>query len=174
MRSKAFDRALTTVLPALRARARAMTRNVADADDLVQSTLERALIHSEKFQSGTDLRGWLFTIMRHRHADDCRTAVRAHWRLRELHRSELCHAATLPRPAPWQELEAADVCALLNAVPEPLRTTFELACLRRCSYADISRRLGVPLPTIGTRVMRARMLLRGLLSRRVLQSTSSD
>src|SRR3954451_2634151 len=60
--------------PRLRRYARALIRNQELADDLVQDTLERALRHTDKFQSGTDLRAWLFTIMHNVFANQARRA----------------------------------------------------------------------------------------------------
>ena len=61
-------------LPALRAFALSLTRNAAAADDLVQDTIEKAWSNLSKFQPGTNMRAWLFTIQRNTFYSDRRKA----------------------------------------------------------------------------------------------------
>jgi RNA polymerase sigma-70 factor (ECF subfamily) len=56
--------AMTNFLPSLRAFAFSLSRNPADADDLVQETLTKAWAHRTRFEPGSNLRAWLFTILR--------------------------------------------------------------------------------------------------------------
>ena len=63
---------IETLLPILRRFARSRTRDMSQADDLVQDTVERALKRIESFQEGTNLKAWLFTIMRNRFISECR------------------------------------------------------------------------------------------------------
>ena len=58
---------VVTFIPALRAYGRSLARNPDDADDLVQETLTKAIARAELFHAGTNLRAWLFTIMRNTH-----------------------------------------------------------------------------------------------------------
>src|SRR4249919_3329759 len=71
-----FARLLEAEIPRLRRYARALTRDVARADDLVQSCLARALAKQHLWQPGTDLRAWLFTIQHNHHLNDVRHSVR--------------------------------------------------------------------------------------------------
>ena len=71
-----FARLLEAEIPRLRRYARALTRDVARADDLVQSGLTRALAKQHLWQPGTDLRAWLFTILHNQHVNDVRRSVR--------------------------------------------------------------------------------------------------
>src|ERR1700684_3783132 len=71
-----FAKLLEAEIPRLRRYARALTRDVSRADDLVQSCLARALAKSHLWQPGTDLRAWLFTILHNQHVNDVRRAVR--------------------------------------------------------------------------------------------------
>src|SRR6266853_3295481 len=71
-----FGRLLEAQIPRLRRYARALTRDVSRADDLVQSCLTRAVAKQHLWQYGTDLRAWLFTIMHNQHVNDVRRGVR--------------------------------------------------------------------------------------------------
>src|ERR1700720_3022411 len=63
-------------IPRLRRYARALTRDVSRADDLVQNCLTRAVAKQPLWQHGTDLRAWLFTILHHQHVNDVRGSIR--------------------------------------------------------------------------------------------------
>src|ERR1043166_4068980 len=71
-----YARLLEAEIPRLRRYARALTRDMTRADDLVQSCLVRALAKSHLWQPGTDLRAWLFTILHNQHVNDVRRSVR--------------------------------------------------------------------------------------------------
>src|SRR5437870_7726488 len=71
-----FARLLEAEIPRLRRYARALTRDVARADDLVQSCLTRAVAKQHLWQPGTDLRAWLFTILHNQHVNDVRRSAR--------------------------------------------------------------------------------------------------
>ena len=73
---KAFERDLTGLLPRLRRFAHALSRNGADADDLTQATIERALRSRDQWQSGTRLDSWLYRIMRNLWIDTARARAR--------------------------------------------------------------------------------------------------
>ena len=70
-----FARQLEALIPRLRRYARALTRDVSRADDLVQSCLTRAVAKQHLWQPGTDLRAWLFTILHNQHVNDVRRSV---------------------------------------------------------------------------------------------------
>src|SRR6266568_9297028 len=71
-----LTRLIEAEIPRLRRYARALTRDVNSADDLVQSCLARALAKQHLWQPGTDLRAWLFTILHNQHVNDVRRSVR--------------------------------------------------------------------------------------------------
>src|SRR5947207_15298347 len=71
-----FARLLEAEIPRLRRYARALTRDVSRADDLVQSCLARAVAKQHLWQRGTDLRAWLFTILHNQHVNDVRRGIR--------------------------------------------------------------------------------------------------
>jgi RNA polymerase sigma-70 factor (ECF subfamily) len=127
-----------------------------EAEDLVQSTIERALLHVHTFQRGTNLFAWLRRIMSNLMIDS--------WRRRSLLTCALDEPAA-PEPEPraaWRELSDEDLLAAVARLPPSFRTVWELYT-GGTSYAEIARRLGVPSPTVGTRLMRARLHLRTTL-----------
>ncbi len=71
-----MHRRLVDLMPALRAFARSFHRDLSDADDLVQETLTKAIAKSAQFQPGTNLKSWLFTIMRNNFYNQIRVARR--------------------------------------------------------------------------------------------------
>ena len=75
MRSEFVDE-IEQLIPTLRRFAHSLARNAADADDLLQDTLERSLGRSHQFEAGTNLKAWMFTIMRNRFFTECRRRQR--------------------------------------------------------------------------------------------------
>ena len=71
-----FARQLEALIPRLRRYARALTRDVSRADDVVQSCLTRALAKQHLWQPGSDLRAWLFTILHNQYVNEVRSSVR--------------------------------------------------------------------------------------------------
>jgi DNA-directed RNA polymerase specialized sigma24 family protein len=71
-----FTRLLEAEIPRLRRYARALTRDLTRADDLVQSCLTRALAKQHLWQPGTDLRAWLFTLLHNQNVNDVRRSMR--------------------------------------------------------------------------------------------------
>src|SRR5580700_11695920 len=71
-----FGQLVEAEIPGLRRYARALTRDLTRADDLVQSCLMRALAKQHLWQAGTDLRAWLFTLLHNQHVNDVRRSMR--------------------------------------------------------------------------------------------------
>src|ERR1700694_6094530 len=71
-----FGRLIEAEIPRLRRYARALTRDVTRADDLVQSCLARAIAKQHLWQPGTDLRAWLFTLLHNQNVNDVRRSMR--------------------------------------------------------------------------------------------------
>jgi RNA polymerase sigma-70 factor (ECF subfamily) len=144
-------------LPRLRRYARALTRDVARADDLVQDTLERALIKLDLWQPGSDLRAWLFTLMHNVFLNQMRS-----------HRppdAALDDAPDIPVSGGQMEaLDARDIHAALARLPESQREVMLLVGLEQFGYDEAAQILGVPLGTVMSRLSRARERMRQMLS----------
>jgi RNA polymerase sigma-70 factor (ECF subfamily) len=146
-------------LPALLGRARQLAGNDADAHDLVQETMERALRTFQHFRPGTAVAAWLMTIMRSVWIDGWRRRTRG---LAIVSGGEVDAAAPDPGPPPLYELADAIVRRLpetINRLPPKLRVVVELRLMRKWSYRDIGAHLGLPSRTVGTRLLRARRQL---------------
>jgi len=146
-------------VPRLRRYARALINNRDLADDLVQDTLERALRHTEKFQTGTDLRAWLFTIMHNVFANQARRAgVKAvHVSVDDENISEREFAVPGTQT---QSLEMRD----LERLPLDQRQVVLLVGLEEMSYADVAQALEIPIGTVMSRLSRGRERLRALMA----------
>lgn len=146
------------IIPSLRRYARSLTRSSVDADDLVQETLVRALAHISSFQTGTNLRAWLFTIMRNRFYTNIQKTAR------EPVGSDNCVAATASVPAKQDaHMELRDVERALLNLPHPYRTTFVFVVLREKSYLSAAEHFGCDIGTVKSRINRARRMMRNVL-----------
>jgi len=149
-----FEADVVAWLPQLRRYARALTRDPAWADDLVQDTAERALTHVRAFRPDSNLRAWLLTILRHIYLDQ----LRAH---REITLDD--------EHGPWQSLEAPagqvdslvlrDVQRMLYRLPLEQREVLLLVCVEDLTYREAAEVLAVPIGTVMSRLARARKRL---------------
>ncbi|WP_298290794.1 sigma-70 family RNA polymerase sigma factor [Thiomonas sp.] len=144
-------------IPHLRRYARVLTcGRAADADDLVQDTLERALAKWGLWRGAGSVRPWLFSIMHNLFADQCAGAARgAGMALDEL--PEPLH----PQQPAAQELrlQALQLIDALQRLPLPQREVLLLVAVEGMSYAEVARTLGVPQGTVMSRLSRARTQL---------------
>jgi RNA polymerase sigma-70 factor, ECF subfamily len=145
-------------IPRLRRYARALTRDVATADDLVQDCLTRALGKLHLWQEGSDLRAWLFTILHNQYVNYIRRAVR------EGAAVALNENEPLLRRAPQQgkRLELRDLERAIAKRPEEQRAVILLVGLEGMRYEEVAAVLDVPVGTIRSRLSRGREALRRL------------
>jgi RNA polymerase sigma-70 factor (ECF subfamily) len=145
---------VVALIPALRAFAWSLSHNSADADDLVQDTLIKAWTHRSKFEPGTNLRAWLFTILRNTYY----TAVVR--RRREVADDQGKHAATLTTP-PTQDWSVAmrALQTALSRLPDEHREALILVGAAGLTYEEAAEICGCALGTIKSRVNRARARL---------------
>lgn len=152
-----IDVQLRELLPRLRRFARWLTRDTASADDLVQSTLERALSRWHARRDDTALRPWLFAIA-YRQFLDSRRHARRYARMLELFRG---HAET-EQPSVEREVVAHSVVQALEYLPEAQRHLLLWVSVEGLSYREVAELLGVPIGTVMSRLSRARAALRRL------------
>lgn len=145
---------VVALMPALRAFAWSLSHNKADADDLVQDTLIKAWTHRDKFEPGTNLRAWLFTILRNTWYT---SVVR---RRREVADEDGKHAATLTTAA-TQDWSVAvhSLHSALGQLPDEHREALVLVGAAGLSYEEAAEICGCALGTIKSRVNRARARL---------------
>lgn len=156
---------VVTYIPALRAYARALCRSVPDADDLVQETLLRAIQYSDHFKPGTNLRAWLFTIMRNRFFTNCRKSAR------ERTGAADCVSAT-PRVDAGQEwhMQMREMRHAIYGLPDHYREAIMLIGVLGESYEQAAGVMDCDIGTVKSRVNRARAMLRKSLKDHDLQA----
>jgi RNA polymerase sigma-70 factor (ECF subfamily) len=143
--------AVTALIPSLRAFAWSLSRNGADADDLVQETLTKAWTYRDRFEPGTNLRAWLFTILR----NSWYSSVAK--RSREVADEDGHHAARLTAEGSQEwtvELGALQVA--LDHLPPEHREAIVMVGAAGLSYEEAAEIAGCALGTIKSRVNRAR------------------
>jgi RNA polymerase sigma-70 factor, ECF subfamily len=158
----AFGRLLESQIPRLRRYARALTRNAAKADDLVQTSLVRALEKQHSWQPGTDLRTWLFTLLHNQHVNDVRRAVR-HGSVASIEDAE---AVSTSEPVAESTVALRDLERAIALLPEEQQATLLLIGLEGMQYEQAASILGVPVGTVRSRLSRARSTLHLLMEGR--------
>ncbi|ABS67265.1 sigma-70 family RNA polymerase sigma factor [Xanthobacter versatilis] len=141
-------------LPALRAFARSLTRNRTEADDLVQETLLKALSNMDKFDPGTNLRAWLFTILRNTYYTEIRKRRRENDGM-----SALAQQDTNIGPSQEWSATLSSLKEALARLPDDQREALVLVGAAGLSYEEAAEVCGCALGTIKSRVNRARAKL---------------
>lgn len=147
-------------IPRLRRFARALVGDPAAADDLVQDCLERALGRLHLWRAGTNMRAWLFTILRNLHFNQMRQSARrpASSPLVGDHDPALGVG-----PSQEQGLAVSDLGQALELLPAEQREIILLIGLEGMSYKQTAKILDVPVGTVMSRLSRGREALRSLL-----------
>ena len=149
---------IVEVIPNLRAFARSLVSNPSQADDLVQGALTRALSNLDKFEAGTNLRAWMFTILRNLYYSELRK------RRREVEDTDGGYAAMLAsQPNQISALELKDFRQALALLPPEQREALVLIGASGFSYEDAARICGCAIGTMKSRVNRGRNRLAELL-----------
>ena len=145
---------VVALIPALRAFAWSLSRNGSDADDLVQDTLIKAWSNREKFQPGTNLPAWLFTILRNTYY----TTVTRRRREVSDENGEYAETLTAPPSQDWS-ITLRSLQAALQQLPDEHREALILVGAAGLSYEEAAEICGCALGTIKSRVNRARARL---------------
>jgi RNA polymerase sigma-70 factor (ECF subfamily) len=150
-----FSQQVEGEIPHLQRYAYALTGDAAHAQDLVQDCLERALVHSGKFTAGTNLRAWLFTILRNLNIDHQRRRVR-----RGVHLPLEDWEGEFRQP-PRQEdhLALRELERRLADLKGSDRDILWMSVFDGRSHAEIADRMGVAVGTVKSRLSRARQSL---------------
>ncbi|TXF10640.1 RNA polymerase sigma factor [Pelomicrobium methylotrophicum] len=146
-------------MPRLRRYARALLGDRAEADDLVQDTLERAWRKAALWRPGSDLRAWLFAIMHNVFVNQTRT--------RRTNMEEPLDEVVLEHPAASDAAAGAqllDLASALAKLPAEQREVVLLVGLEEFTYEEAARALGIPIGTVMSRLARGRERLRQLMS----------
>ncbi len=152
-------REIEAEIPRLRGYARALTRDISAADDLVQDCLTRALGKLHLWQRGTDLRAWLFTILHNQYVNYVRRSVREGAAVGLNDGEPLLTRA----PQQGQRLELRDLERAIAKLPEEQQSAILLVGLEGMRYEEVAAVLDVPVGTIRSRLSRGREALRKLM-----------
>jgi RNA polymerase sigma-70 factor, ECF subfamily len=156
-----FSQLLEQQIPRLRRYALALHRSDrSSADDLVQDTLVRAVAKQHLWEPGTNLQGWLSTIMHHQNVNDVRRSVS---------REGLCyplegfHNTLASMSDTSASLQLRDLERAIAQLPHERREILLLVGLEGMSYQAVSSLLGVPIGTVRSRISRGREMLREIM-----------
>ena len=145
-------------LPALRAFAISLTRNPSIADDMVQDTIVKAWTNIEKFEVGTNMRAWLFTILRNTYYSNRRKSKREVADVDGVITENLAE-----KPAHDGHMQMADFRRALNMLSDEQREALLLVGASGFSYEEAAGMCGVAVGTIKSRINRARSQLADLM-----------
>jgi len=145
---------MTAALPRLRRFALSLAGNAADADDLVQDTVERALRNLHKWKPDTKLESWMFRIAQNLWIDQLRAR-----KVRMADPIEEAHLAEDGARAAEARLTLADTARALQRLPEEQRAVVALVLIEGIAYREAAEILGVPIGTVTSRLARAREAL---------------
>jgi len=149
---------MTALIPRLRRYALALTGSRAQAEDLVQDTLERALGRFHLWRRGSNLRAWLFKIMHNVHANH----VRGHQQEQKAAAKEdELQYSTRPTQEDW--LEIRQLQTALKKLSSEQREVLLLVALEEMSYRETSKVLDIPIGTVMSRLARGRERMRTLM-----------
>ena len=154
-----FARLLQNEIPRLRRYARALSRDAARADDLVQSCLVRAIAKEHLWEPGTDLRAWLFTILHNQNVNEIRRSVREGVVVAVEDVTPVLTVA--PRAA--ASLQLRDLERAIRLLPEEQRQVILLVGLEGMRYEEVAAVLDIPIGTVRSRLSRGREMLRRLM-----------
>lgn len=156
-----FQDHIVALIPRLRRFAVALTGTLADGDDLLQSTVERALKRQKTFDNSKKLDSWMFKIAQNIWIDQKRAEGRRG------HTVDILEAYDIVGEDGRSKMEKIEmsrkVMAIVSALPEPQRLVVAYILVDGQSYKETASLLGIPLGTVMSRLNRARKTLEGQL-----------
>jgi len=156
-----FERGLQECLPRLRRFAHGLSQNAADADDLTQATIERALRARDQWTPGTRLVSWLYRIMRNLWVDTARSrGCKAQF---EAPPEAGESVGFDPRPGMEAAIDLGTAMAAMDRLPEEQREVVVLILIEGLGYRETAELLDLPIGTVSSRLVRGRTALLEML-----------
>lgn len=159
-----FDKLMESELQPLRNYALSLTHDMDDTKDLVQETVLKAYRYKDKFEEGTNLRGWLYTIMKNSFINNYRRDIK-----RNTFLDSTDNTYFLDQPSHRIENDAElkfirrDLESAIDDLPLELKITFTLNA-EGYKYHEIAEELNIPIGTVKTRIFVARRIMREKLA----------
>lgn len=149
-----FEKDIVAHMPSLRRFAMSLTRNKDAAEDAMQDTLVRALQYKDKFEEGTNLRGWLVTILRN-------TVYSKSRKKQPINDSDGMYSQFMvTRPDQEITIQLHELETLMVGMSEEHKRGLQLVCIEGYSYEEVAEMEGVALGTMKSRVNRARNIIK--------------
>lgn len=156
MSAAEFTSEVVKLRPLLKAFTYRFTYDKEESQDLVQDTLLRALTYKDKFRKDTNLKGWLFTIMRNTYINKYRKAQRERTTQdssKDLHHLHVEDTHTFNRPE--ESAEFKEIWRNVNAIKDDLLIPFKMHTTGY-KYEEIAQQLDLPVGTVKNRIFHAR------------------
>jgi RNA polymerase sigma factor (sigma-70 family) len=163
MSASEFNQLLVSHADFLKPFAISLTKDLDAAKDLLQETLYRALANKDKYSVGTNIKAWLYTILRNTFINNYRRKVKQNQVLQRTSSDYLPETTASPFTAD-SHIQAKEAWALIQQLPQIFRTPFILY-FEGYKYHEIADMLHEPLGTIKSRIHFARKLLKGQMER---------
>ncbi|NKB44777.1 MAG: sigma-70 family RNA polymerase sigma factor [Alphaproteobacteria bacterium] len=154
-----FHSELETLLPDLTRFARSLTRSEDDAYDLVQDCVERALLKKEYYEDGTNLKSWLFTMMRNLFISQKRREAVARRYVKHIDSS----GDRVQRPSQMHHIFLKETMSAIDELSTAERDAVVMLGVEETSHRDASQFARLPVGTVKSRLSRGRANLRTAL-----------
>lgn len=165
----AFKAELVTLIPHLRAFARSLCSQAAEADDLAQDAMMKAWAARSNFEAGTNMKAWAFTILRNRFYSEKRRS----WRRQPLD-PDVAEATLVSNETPSGGLELLALRNALACLPDEQREALILVGAGGMRYEEVADICGCAVGTVKSRVSRARKALVDVLDNSEASFSSDD
>ncbi|MCB0700887.1 MAG: RNA polymerase sigma factor [Chitinophagales bacterium] len=142
-----------------------LTRNAEDANDLYQETMLRALVNKDKYKHGTNIKAWLYTIMRNIFINTYRRNKKFSKVTSDVPEDVLLYNVDKKaKNIGWSNVRLGEIKSSIEKLPEVFRTSFELYYMGY-KYQEIASMLNEPLGTVKSRIHFARKILTSTVER---------